>query len=110
MTALKTIVLAAATIAATATTASAYNALPFGETFEQTDTLAFDFVRAEGAGTIEIYDFRTGVRGDLLGSEEVRAGVNTGIKVDLGLGANSDIIAVLNVGGAEVLTKDYEIR
>ena len=107
---IKTFVLAAATVAATASVASANNAFPIGETFEQTDVLELSTVRAEGAGTVEIYDFHNGVRGALLGSAEVRAGVNTNVKIDLGLGANKDIVAVLNVAGQEVLQKDYDIR
>jgi len=110
MTLIKSIALAAATIAATASFASANNSFPTGESFEQTDVLDFSVVRADGAGTVEIYDYHNGVRGALLGTEEVRAGVNTNVKIDLGLGANKDIIAVLNVGGQEVLTKDFDIR
>ena len=110
MTLIKSIALAAATVAATASFASANNAFPTGETFEQTDVLNFDIVRAEGAGTVAIYDFHNGVRGALLGTEDVRAGVNTDVKIDLGLGGNKDIIAVLSVGGQEVLSKDYDIR
>jgi len=59
---------------------------------------------------VEIYDYHNGVRGALLGTEEVRAGANTNVRIDLGLGANKDILAVLNVGGQEVLSKDYDIR
>ena len=110
MTLIKTIALAAATVAATASIASANNSFPLGESFEQTDTFVLSQVRSEGAGTVEIYDFHNGVRGALLGSEDVRAGVNTNLRIDLGLGANRDIVAVLNVGGQEVLTKDYDIR
>jgi hypothetical protein len=109
MTNLKTIALAIATIAATATTASAYNSFPYGETFNETDTLALEFVQADAAGTVEINNFENGVRGALLGSEAVRAGVNSNVKVDLGLGAHKDILAVLNVGGTEVLSKDYDV-
>lgn len=108
MTNLKTLVLAAATIAATATTAAAYNSFPYGESFAETDTLEFDFVQADAAGTLEIYDFHTGVRGELLGSKALRGGVNTNVKVNLGVSANQDILAVLNVGGEEVLIKDYD--
>ena len=107
---LKSIALAAATVAATASIASANNAFPLGESFEQTDTFELSTVTAEGAGVVEIYDFHNGVRGALLGSEDVRAGVNTNVRIDLGLGANKDIVAVLNVAGQEVLTKDYDIR
>ena len=109
MTNLKTIALAIATIAATATTASAFNSFPYGENFKSTDTLELDFVQADAAGTVEIYNFENGVRGALLGSEAVRAGVNTNVKVGLGLGAHHDILAVLNVGGSEVLSKDYDV-
>jgi hypothetical protein len=35
--------------------------------------------------------------------------VNSNVKVDLGLGAHKDILAVLNVGGTEVLSKDYDV-
>lgn len=110
MTTLKTIALAAATVAATASVASANNAFPLGESFDQTDVLELSTIRAEGAGEVQIFDYTNGVRGALLGSEDVRAGVNTNVKIDLGLGANKDILAVINVNGQEVLTKDYDIR
>jgi len=110
MTNLKTFALVAATVVATASSASAFNSFPFGESFEQTDQLVLSNVVAEGAGTVEIYDYSKGVRGKLLGTEAVLAGANTDVKVDLGLGANADILAVLNVGGNEVLTKDFDIR
>ena len=110
MTKFKTLALAAATVAATASAASANNAFSFGETFEQTDTFELGTVTATGDGVVEIYDYHTGVRGALLGSEEIRAGANTNVKVDLGLGANKDVLAVLSVDGEEVLMKDYDIR
>lgn len=110
MTNLKTLALAAVTIAATVSSASAYNAFPFGDTFEPTGQLALDFVRADAAGKVEIYDYHAGVRGELLGSEIVRGGLNTDVKIDLGIGANSNILIVLNVDGADVLTKDLMIR
>ena len=109
MTNLKTIVLAAVTIAATASTASAFNSFPYGESFNETDIFMLDFVQADAAGTLEIYDFRTGVRGPLLGSESLRGGINRGVKVNLGHGARNNILAVLNVGGTEVLVKDYKV-
>jgi len=110
MTFVKTLALAAATVASTASIASAYNALPFGDSYEATDTLNLEVVRAEGAGVVEIYDFTGGQRGDLLGSEAVFAGANTDVKVDLGIAGNSDILAVLVVDGEEVLIKDYDVR
>ena len=110
MTLIKSIALAAATIAATASFASANNAFPTGETFEASDTFRFDVLRAEGAGVLAIYDYTGGERGRLLGTEDVRAGVNTDVKVNLGLGAFQDVLAVLSVNGQEVLVKDYDAR
>ena len=106
---IKSIALIAATIAATAGAASA-NQLPFGETLQPGNTIAFGTVTADGAGFVELYDFRKGVRGDLLGVEAVRAGANTNVRIDVGIHGNSDVLAVLNVGGQEVLTKDYDIN
>jgi len=58
----------------------------------------------------EIYDYHTGSRGALLGTEELSAGLNTNVKVGLGIPADRDVLAVLKVNGQEVLTKDYDIR
>ncbi len=110
MSTLKTLAIAAATVAATASIASANNAFPFGEHFDQTDVFELSTVTASGAGEVAIYDFRHGERGALLGTEEVRAGVNTNVKIDLGLPAAYDVVAVLSVNGQEVLIKDYDIR
>ena len=110
MTFIKSIALAAATVAATASIASANNAFPFGETFEQTDLFELNFVRADAAGVVEIYDYHKGVRGALLGTEAVNAGVNTNVKINLGLGGNRDVLAVLNINGQDVLTKDYDVN
>ena len=110
MSTFKSIALAAATVAATASIASANNAFPFGESFEQTDQFELSFVRADAAGEIQIFDYHHGVRGALLGTEAVNAGVNTNVKIDLGLGANRAVLAVLNINGQDVLTKDYDVN
>lgn len=107
---LKTLTLAAATLAATASVATANNAFPVGESFEQTDTFELRTVTTDAPSVLEIYDYNAGVRGALLGTQELRAGVNTDVKVDLGLGGNSDVLAVLSIDGEEVLIKDYDIR
>jgi len=110
MTLIKSIILATATVAASASLATANNSFPTGESFEASDTFRFDVLRADGPGVLAIYDYSGGERGKLLGTEEVRAGVNTDVKVNLGLGAFQDVLAVLSVNGQEVLIKDYDAR
>ncbi len=105
----KTIALASA-LALTAPMASAYNAFPLGESFEATDTFRLGLVRIEDAGVLEIYSYHRHERGRLLGSTPLRAGLNSNVRVHLGLGANTDILLVLNVDGREVLTKDLDRR
>ena len=106
---IKSIALIAATLAATAGAASA-NQFPFGESLDAANNLQFGTVTADSAGVVEIYDFRTGVRGDLLGVEAVRAGANTNVRIDVGIHGNDDVLAVLKINGQEVLTKDYDIQ
>lgn len=106
---IKSIALIAATIAATAGAASA-NQLPVVQDLDSGSTLELGTVTADRAGFVEIYDYRTGVRGDLLGVEALRAGANTNVKVDVGIFGNNDVLAVLKIDGQEVLTKDYDIQ
>lgn len=101
--------IAAASVALTAGAASANNQLPFGQNLDSGSTLELGTVSTTGAGFVEIYDFQNGVRGDLLGTEELRAGANTNVKVDVGIYGNNDVLAVLNIDGQEVLSKDYDI-
>ena len=105
---IKSIALIAATVALTAGTASA-NQFAFGEDLDAGSTLELGTVTANGAGFVEIYDYFGGTRGDLLGVEEIRAGANTNVKVNVGIRGNNDVLAVLNVNGQEVLAKEYDI-
>lgn len=106
---IKSIALIAATVAATASGASAANYFEFGRTLNPSDVLQLGTVRADEGGVVEIYDYRTGQAGALLGVEELHAGVNTNVRVNTGLGTTSDVIALLKVGGEVVASKVYDI-
>ena len=106
---IKSIALVAATIASTASFASADNYFEFAETIESSSVLDLGLVRAEGAGVVEIYDFHKGELGQLLGTEMVNAGANTDVRVNVGVRPTEDIIAVLKVDGQAVAERDFDI-
>lgn len=106
---IKSIALVAATIAATASVASADSYFEYGRTLDSSDVLQLGTVRADAGGVIEIYDFHSGQAGALLGSKELNAGVNTNVRIDTGLPATSDVIALLKVNGEVAVSKIYDI-
>ena len=106
---IKSIALVAATLAATASVASADNYFAFGENLDGASTLEIGLVRAEGAGVVEIYDFHNGELGQLLGTEMVNAGANPDVRVNVGVSPKQDVIAVLKVDGEAVAERDFDI-
>ncbi|WP_341368039.1 hypothetical protein [Yoonia sp. BS5-3] len=106
---IKTIILAAA-VATTGSFAAADSYFENGRTLDRDDTLELGLVRADGAGVVEIYDFHTGVRGALLGTETVQAGANTDVRVNVGFPRTQDVLAVINIEGQDVVTKVYDIN
>ena len=107
---IKSIALIAATVAATSTAVSADSYFEFGENLESSSILDLGLVRAEGAGTVEIYDFSKGEVGRLLGTETVSAGANTDVKVNVGIRPTQDVIALLKVDGQTVAERDFDVR
>jgi len=107
---IKMIALAAATVAATATAASADNYFAFGDRLENSSTLELGTIRAAADGVVEIYDGRFGDLGALLGTEEVMAGANSDVRVNVGHGPDADVIAVLKVDGQIVAQQEYEVN
>lgn len=106
---IKTIILAAAVVA-TGSFASAESYFENGRTLDQDDTLELGLVRADSAGLVEIYDFHRGVQGKLLGSETLRAGANTDVRVGVGFSRTKDVLAVITIDGQQVVTKAYDIN
>lgn len=66
-------------------------------------------ITAEGEGVVEIYDFRLGKQGDLLGTTNVNQGANSDVRLNIGMPPMGDILAVLNVNGEVVASKVYEV-
>ncbi len=106
---IKSIALIAATIAATASVASADSYFEFGERLDSSSTLDLGLVTSEGAGVVEIYDYSTGEIGKLLGTEMVNVGANADVRVNVGIRPKQDVIALLKVGGETVAERDYNI-
>ena len=106
---IKSIALVAATIASTASFASADNYFEFAENLDSASTLELGLVRAEGAGVVEIYNYHNGELGQLLGTEMVNAGANPDVRVNVGIGPMQDVIAVLKVDGQTVAERDFDI-
>jgi hypothetical protein len=106
---IKTIALAAATIAALGTTASANNYFQFGETLDAGSVLELGLVRADADGVVEIYKNVAGEPGALIGTETVHAGANSNVRVNVGSTPQQDVIAVLKVNGQSVAERDYDI-
>lgn len=106
---IKSIALVAATLAATASFASADSYFEFGERLDASSVLDLGLVTAESAGVVEIYDFGTGEIGELLGTETVNAGANPDVRVNVGISPKQDVIAVLKIDGEIVAERDFDI-
>ena len=103
----KTLAIAAAATLTFAGAASADNAFTFNNTISGS-TVELGQVRAADAGVVSLYDFHGGVQGALLGSEEVAAGANFDVRVNLGQRAINDVVAVLTVDGQIVDTQELD--
>lgn len=66
-------------------------------------------ITAEGAGVVEVYDFRLGEQGELLGTVEVNEGANSDVRLNIGMPPLGDLLAVLKVDGEVVATNVYDV-
>lgn len=107
---IKAFALAAVTLAATASVASANSYFELPRAQNTTSTVELGIVRAAGDGVVEIYDYRTGTQGDLLGTQNVRQGANSDVRVNTGSAVRNDVIAVLKVDGETVASETYRIN
>ena len=106
---IKTIALAAATVAALGSAASAANYFDLGENLAAGSVLELGLVRADADGVVEIYKSVAGEPGALIGTETVHAGANTDVRVNVGATPQQDVIALLKVNGQTVVQRDYNI-
>ena len=103
---------ALATVAAlgTATLASAStNYFSYGETLPSSSTIDLGTLSAADSGMVEIYEYRGGEVGQLLGSTDINAGANQDVRIQLKQRPLSDVIAIMTVNGQVVAEKDYRI-
>lgn len=94
-------------IAASAVADTSYFSYHYGLADE--DTLDLGTVTSVGDGVVEIYSYHGGEVGNLLGTEEVHAGANSDVRVNLGMPPRTDVVAVLNVQGQTVATRHYTV-
>ncbi|PRY75968.1 hypothetical protein CLV80_11054 [Yoonia maritima] len=106
---IKKIALAAATVAALGSAASAESYFELGENLDATSILDLGIVRAEGDGVVEIYKSASGEIGTLIGTESVHAGANSDVRVNVGGTPLNKVIALLKVDGQVVAQQDYDI-
>lgn len=106
---IKNIILAAVAVIATTSAVSA-NAFDVNNRIDQSDVLQIGLVTADNAGTLEIYDFRLGTQGRLLGSEAINAGANTDVSVPLGFAPVGNVLAVLTVNGQAVASQKFFVE
>ncbi|MCF2869624.1 hypothetical protein L0664_00975 [Octadecabacter sp. G9-8] len=106
----KTLTIAAAAIAASATFASADSYISnFVLEQDNPQQVELGTVRADGNGVVEVYTFHKGEIGALIGSEAVMAGANTDVDVDINR-VDTDAIAILKVNGEIVDTQELEFN
>ena len=106
---IKKIALIAATIAGTASIASADSYFQFNETLQDSSVLDLGTVSSEAAGVVEVYDFSGGQIGTLLGTEAVNLGANADVRVNAPLRNGDNVIAVLKINGETVAEREYNI-
>ncbi|WP_210528410.1 hypothetical protein [Rubellimicrobium arenae] len=106
----KLLPLLAAAFVATAGVASASSYFGFNEVQSSSNLIQLGTVVSSGAGVVEVYDYRTGQEGRLLGSRTVRAGANTDVKISLAPAYTRDVLAVLKVDGDVVAQQVVRVR
>lgn len=103
---IKTFALAAAASVALASTASAN--FSFNDAPITGSTAELGQVTSAAAGVVSIYDNNLGEQGALLGTQEVAAGANYDVRVNLGKRPLNDVVAVLTVDGQVVDTLELD--
>lgn len=105
----KAFIIAAATVASTATMASAVSYFELPRAQNTAGTIELGTVRAEAAGVVEVYDYGTGEIGTLIGTRDVAAGANADVRINTPVPVRRDVIAVLKVDGEVVASETYRV-
>lgn len=104
---MKLILAATALAAVSATAATAQSSFPVGTKLNPGTVLEIGTVRAEGPGVLEIYDFRKGEQGDLLGAVPLNEGANANVRVSVPAEPRFGVLSVIRVNGEIVATKSF---
>ena len=107
---IKSLALIAATVAATGSAVSADSYFGFKGALDSNSALELGLVRAEGDGIVEVYDYRLGEPGQLLGAEMVNGGANQDVRIKVGIAPRNDVIALLKVDGEVVAQHRYFVN
>lgn len=107
----KTTTLAAAAILGTASIASAEDyIINFDTIDEDKASIQLETVLTDMDGVVEIYEFNMDEMGMLLGTQEVSAGANADVLINLDRTTENDLIAVLRVNGQIVAREELDVE
>jgi len=67
-------------------------------------------IRAASDGVVEVYDYRGGSLGELLGTVPVYAGANGDVQVNVGTAPLGNVVALLTIDGETVATQRFELN
>jgi hypothetical protein len=105
----RTLALTAALVMGSATLASAESTFYLERIQDADDIVRFSNVLAEEDGVVEVYSFRQGRIGDLLGRESVSQGVNSDVMISVRTQPVGDLMAVLKVDGQVVASQEVDL-
>ena len=107
---IKTIALAsAAAFALTGTAALADTGFGVGSDLDHGTNIDLGLIISDFDGTVSLYDFDGGVRGELLGSAPVQAGANANVDVNADTSFSRRAIAVIEADGRVLATKVFDV-
>mgnify|MGYP000187875344 CR=1 FL=1 len=106
----KWIYASAAAVMTTAGVATADTYFGLTGVMEEDSSLMIETVTADSAGVLEIYDYHTGERGELLATEPLNAGANNDVLVDLGATPRGDVLAVVMIDGEMAAMAEIELE
>ena len=76
---------------------------------DRDSSLELGTITSDGDGIVEVYDYRLGEQGELLGTVEVNEGANANVRLNLTMAPLGDLLAILTVGGEVVATNVYDV-
>jgi len=107
----KIIAIALAALVGSATLAAAdVNYFAIERVQDASSRLDLGTIRAAADGVVEVYDFRGGSLGELLGTVPVFAGANGDVYVNFGTAPMGNVMALLTIDGETVASQRFELN